>query len=161
MKEIISYVHGSFVDYRGDEHHVTVCGLSVKTNKFIDIEKFLRIGVSICNPSDDYDVNVGESMALSRARGKNAIIMTTNKSGMFNTATVNCILNDYLKYILDDPGAIIKGYDEGKVRYFENVELMNRLNTLTDNEIECVKALASATPESIKLAKRMVKLLQN
>ena len=40
MKEIISYVHGIFEDYRGDEHHVTVFGLNVKTNKFIDIENF-------------------------------------------------------------------------------------------------------------------------
>ena len=177
MKKVISsYVSGSFVDYRGKEHKVIVCGITAKPsfvgfgypdvyanieNSAFRIEKTLNIGFAICNPNDSFDEAKGEKIAASRAESAEAIIMSTSKSGMFNTNTVNAILNDYLDYIIKDPGSVIKGYDAAKEKYVKNQKLVEEISSMTDKEIEVAQILACADQESIDRAKKIVKLLQN
>ena len=118
------------------------------------------IGVAICNPADEYDQVKGEMMAYSRAKSEYAsIILTTSRRGMFNTATVNAILSNYLDYIIKDPGSIIKGYDKGKANYLEKQKLMDDIANMNEEDLEFLTFLAAATPENIAYAKKIVKLL--
>lgn len=175
MKEIVSYVHGSFNDFLGKEHHITVCGISqtlpayggsinvddeeTGDELYYDVDKVLRIGYSICNPNDKYDPELGDIMACNRARGWDCIMLSTSRAGMFNTATVNFLLNDFLNYMKRSPNQFIKGYNEAESKYHERIDLMDDVRKMSDKDLEFIRVLAYTTPESIEYAKKIVKLL--
>lgn len=173
MKEIVSYVHGSFNDFMGKEHQITVCGITEKTNgsylticetdndwdgEDFDVEKTLRIGYSICNPIDTYESDKGEMLACNRARSWNAIILSTSRPGMFNTATVNFLLNNFLDYIKRSPNSFIKGYKEAEEKYHEKMDLLDDIRNISEDELDVLQVLANATPEGIAYAKKIMKL---
>lgn len=175
MKEIVSYVHGSFNDFLGKEHHITVCGISQTLPTYggyisvddeetgdelsYDVDKVLRIGYSICNPNDKYDPELGNVMACNRARGWDCIMLSTSRAGMFNTATVNFLLNDFLNYMKRSPNQFIKGYNDAESKYHERIDLMDDVRKMSDKDLEFIRVLAYTTPESIEYAKKIVKLL--
>jgi len=175
MKEIVSYVYGSFNDYLGKEHKIIVCGvtMSIKDDEYyvmtydeydletyLDVQKVLSIGVSICNPGDEYDQQKGEMIAYNRAKDvENSIILTSSRRGMFNTSTVNFLLNDYLTYIERDPGSVLKGYDKAKLAYQEKIDILDDINKMKPSELEFLKRISEVTPEQIKYAIKVCKSL--
>lgn len=174
MKEIVSYVYGSFNDYKGVEHKIIVCGITTRykndegpqvitydENEFeyyIDVEKVLTIGVAICNPIDVYDSEKGETIAYSRAKSEESIIMTTSRPGMFNTETVMSILNNYLHFIEKDPGSVINGYDESVKKFKLRADLADDVNKMTEEQKQFIKKLANVTPEGLEYAKKLDRL---
>lgn len=174
MKEIVSYVYGSFNDFKGIEHKVIVCGVTTRYKwdegpeiitydkdeyeYYIDVEKTLTIGVAICNPIDEYDADKGEMMAYGRAKSEEAIIMTTSRPGMFNTETVQAILNNYLHFIERDPGSVIKGYDDSFEKFKVKADLTDDVSKMTPEQKQFIKRLASVTPENLEYAKRLNRL---
>ena len=176
MKEIVSYVQGCFNDFKGKEHQVIVCGVTTRYPKYETpeiiqygendweeatwaVSKSLRIGVAICNPIDEFDLDKGHSMAYGRAMADDCIYLASSRPGMFNTKTVNCILNNYLDFIKRDPGSIIKGYNESEKRYHEKIDLLDDIKNMNQQDIDFIKLLAHVTPENIEYAKKVCKLL--
>ena len=175
MKEIVAYVYGSFNDYLGKEHKVVVCGITTPISnddmslltydendfeEYYDIQKVLTIGVSICNPIDEYNQEKGEMIAYGKAKNLDtAIRLTSSRRGMFNTSTVNFILNDYLSYIERDPGSVIKGYDKARAIHIEKVDILDDIKKLSEKELELLKYVAVLTPEQLDYARKVSKLL--
>lgn len=175
MKEIVAYVYGSFNDYLGKEHKVVVCGITTPISnddmslltydendfeEYYDIQKVLTIGVSICNPVDEYNQEKGEMIAYGKAKNLDtAIRLTSSRRGMFNTSTVNFILNDYLSYIERDPGSVIKGYDKARAIHIEKVDILDDIKKLSEKELEFLKCVAVLTPEQLDYARKVSKLL--
>lgn len=152
MKERTQFIHDSFVDYKGKEHHFVICayskllprtfkeaeGIEFDTDKDDRVETFavsyadtygcldnydkvvksVSIGVSICNPEDEFNYVVGCKKAQARAKNSNATLYAT-KSGMINTTMVTGLLTQEAEYLKNNPDAYIKGYEESRRAYLE------------------------------------------
>ena len=152
MKERTQFIHDSFVDYKGKEHHFVICayskllprtfkeaeGIEFDADKDDRVETFtvsyassygcldnydkvvksVSIGVSICNPEDEFNYVVGCKKAQARAKNSNATLYAT-KSGMINTTMVTGLLTQEAEYLKNNPDAYIKGYEESKRAYLE------------------------------------------
>ena len=152
MKERTQFIHDSFVDYKGKEHHFVICayskllprtfkeaeGIEFDADKDDRVETFagsyaqsygcldnydkvvksVSIGVSICNPEDEFNYVVGCKKAQARAKNSNATLYAT-KSGMINTTMVTGLLTQEAEYLKNNPDAYIKGYEESRRAYLE------------------------------------------
>lgn len=168
MKEIVSYKNGEFVDYLGETHKFVVCAVSTKSledsegNEVfnvlrmetyddyvdeIDFPRALFLGVSICNPKDEFDLEKGKIIAYNKAttvKNINHPAIYTTRPGFINTEVVEALLNNSVEYIKRDPGSVIPGYDEARKKYLKKKE----------NE----EFLASVNPEILDLAKSIKSL---
>ena len=158
MKERTQFIHDSFVDYKGKEHHFVICayskllprtfkeaeGIEFDADKDDRVETFavsyadtygcldnydkvvksVSIGVSICNPEDEFNYVVGCKKAQARAKNSNATLYAT-KSGMINTTMVTGLLTQEAEYLKNNPDAYIKGYEESKRAYLEKQKKAN------------------------------------
>ena len=79
---------------------------------------------------------------------------------MFNTSTVNFILNDYLSYIERDPGSILKGYDKAMAAHVEKIDILDDIKKLKEDELSFIKRVATITPEQLDYARKVSKLLK-
>lgn len=79
-------------------------------------KKALYIGVSICNPVDKYNVDLGYKIASARAKKYDPVLVACN-SGILTEAVIHAILYQEMTYIKDNPGVIIKGYNEAKKKH--------------------------------------------
>ena len=168
-KEFVTYKSDSFTDFKGVVHHFTVCTISKRADgefteyedeleKYFEFSKVLSFGVAICNPLDQYDQKRGESMAYHRALEGNFKIVTT-RPGIINQKTVDALMNDYIEFIKRDPGSIIKGYEESRKKWNRKQELIAEIGTMDEVEIYKYESIAKATPEDVKYAKEIMKLL--
>lgn len=174
-KDVAMFKKGSIVDFQGVEHPFIVCALS--TNNFqteeakiaittfdaseyeIDslfVPRAVFIGVSVCNPCDEWDEEKGKMIALSKAKGfkpelieKSAALFAT-RPGLISTELVEALLTREVAHIQDNPESVIPGYNQMKARFEEQQEnekflkktpekLMNivdQLNSLTSEELE-------------------------
>lgn len=171
MKEIVNYKVGEFVDYLGVTHKFVVCAVSTGNLKDsegnevfnvlrmetyddymdeLDIPRALFLGVSICNPKDEFDLEKGKTIAYNKAttiKDINHPAIYTTRPGFINTEVVEALLNNSVEYIKRDPGSVIPGYDEARKKYLKKLE----------NE----KFLASVNPEILDLAKSIKSLDKN
>lgn len=121
-----------FVDFTGETRQVVFCAVSSEIDGEIydydqplcrhqDVEKQLWIGVSVQNPRDLENEELGKIVAEGKARklkSRYATIYATNK-GLINYRMVNALLEQELEYFKQNPGKYIKGYDKDK-QLFEN-----------------------------------------
>lgn len=181
MKEIVTYRYGSFNDYKGQEHKIIVCAISQRVNEGTQMEaspvtlyedeydefgidqpitKILSFGVAICNPIDAYSQEHGEMIAYNRAKKfTDCPLLTTSKSGFFNTSTVAALIENYISYIQKDPGSVIAGYDSAKAKFFEEQDLKNDISKMNDTDKNTIRILAASAPENIEYAKKVIKYL--
>ena len=171
MKEVVNYKSGEFVDYLGETHKFVVCAVSTKNledsegnevfnvlrmetyDDYIDEVDFPRalfLGVSICNPKDEFDLEKGKTIAYNKAttvKNINHPAIYTTRPGFINTEVVEALLNNSVEYIKRDPGSVIPGYDEARKKYLKKKE---------DEEF-----LASVNPEILDLANSIKSLNGN
>ena len=155
MKEKVVYKIGAFTDFKGQEHKVTVCGVSTMESG----EKYLDIGYSIQNPKDKYNEELGKKIAYSKASNEFGTCMVSSRPGLINTVTVDCILNDYLNYIIANPSSFIKGYKEAQAKYEEFHKMRNVINSLPESELEFIKRVAALSEEELANIRKINKYL--
>lgn len=116
-----------FVDFAGERRQVVFCAVSTESNVYVtnsddpwldtqDPEKELWIGVSVQNPRDLENEELGKIVAEGKARklkSRYATIYASNK-GLINYRMVNALLEQELEYFKQNPGKYIKGYDKDK-----------------------------------------------
>jgi len=169
MKKVVNYKVGEFVDYLGVTHKFVICAVSTgnledsKGNKVfnvlrretyndymdeeIDFPRALFLGIAICNPKDEFDLEKGKIIAYNKAitvKDINHPAIYTTRPGFINTEVVEALLNNSVEYIKRDPGSVIPGYDEAHKKYLKKKE----------NE----EFLASVNPEILNLAKSIKSL---
>ena len=154
--ENVSYLVGEFVDYLGKEHKIVICGLLLTESNYFD--KVLSIGYSICNPNDEFNLDLGKKIALSRAQNYDRII-STNTPGILNNNLIDFILKSDLDFYKSNPDYIIRGYTDAKNKYERKQELKAEISKMSEVQLEIVKALAKCTADDINNAKEIAKLL--
>ena len=182
MKERTHFIHDSFVDYKGKEHHFVICayskllprtfkeaeGIEFDTDKDARVETFavsyadtygcldnydkvvksVSIGVSICNPEDEFNYVVGCKKAQARAKNSNATLYAT-KSGMINTTMVTGLLTQEAEYLKNNPDAYIKGYEESKRAYLEKQKKANLFTALPEQAKETINYLRNCSKQLV------------
>ena len=128
MKEYIEVLKDSFRDYAGEEHQFILAAVSSIPDDYISsddpfgIEKVLKIGLAICNPSDKFDEKIGACTAIGRAKESNPVLYSA-LSGVINTKMVRALLEQEAEYIKNNPERYIAGYEEAKERYFKRMQI--------------------------------------
>lgn len=182
MKERTQFIHDSFVDYKGKEHHFVICayskllpktfkeaeGIEFDADKDDRVETFavsyadsygcldnydkvvksVSIGVSICNPEDEFNYVIGCKKAQARAKNSNATLYAT-KSGMINTTMVTGLLTQEAEYLKNNPDAYIKGYEEGKRAYLEKQKKANLFTALPEQAKDTINYLRNCSKQLV------------
>ena len=180
MKERTQFIHDSFVDYKGKEHHFVICaysrllprtfkeaeGIEFDADKDDRVETFavsyadsygcldnydkvvksVSIGVSICNPEDEFNYVVGCKKAQARAKNSNATLYAT-KSGMINTTMVTGLLTQEAEYLKNNPDAYIKGYEESKRAYLEKQKKADIFTALPEQAKDTINYLRNCSKQ--------------
>ena len=180
MKERTQFIHDSFVDYKGKEHHFVICayskllprtfkeaeGIEFDADKDDRVETFavsyadtygcldnydkvvksVSIGVSICNPEDEFNYVVGCKKAQARAKNSNATLYAT-KSGMINTTMVTGLLTQEAEYLKNNPDVYIKGYEESKRDYLEKQKKADIFTALPEQAKDTINYLRNCSKQ--------------
>ena len=173
-KDIVMYEKGSFVDFQGETHPFIVCALSTSmfNNDSQDVyltvydqngvaqgetllPRAVFIGISVCNPEDEWDEEKGKMIALSKAKGfkatapeKSAALFTT-RAGMISEPLVKALLAREVEHVKDDPGYVIKGYNQMKAKWEEKQEMQKYLEETPAELLEIGSKLATLKEEDI------------
>lgn len=129
-----------FVDYAGVEREFILAAVSVplptetcifmpepdsyngvfySNNVYVDLEKYLFIGMSIRNPEDKYDEEIGKRIAVGKAlKGKGKQLYASH-AGLINTKMVQALLEQEAEYFKRDPQSYIAGYRNAEKRWKE------------------------------------------
>ena len=180
MKERTQFIHDSFIDYKGKEHHFVICayskllprtfkeaeGIEFDADKDDRVETFavsyadsygcldnydkvvksVSIGVSICNPEDEFNYVIGCKKAQARAKNSNATLYAT-KSGMINTTMVTGLLTQEAEYLKNNPDVYIKGYEESKRAYLEKQKKADIFTALPEQAKDTINYLRNCSKQ--------------
>ena len=147
MKEHVDVLKDSFVDYAGKTHHFVIAAITSNLTRddedlpcVVDsvscwsvVEKGIRLGISICNPEDEFTEKIGVMKALNRARNSDIIIYATN-GNYIREELVKALLLQEANHIKAFPGHFIKGYEDSKERYLRNKKMEELKNNFSDIE---------------------------
>ena len=129
------YKVDSFIDFEGKERKfVLLCATIndpslILNTQFIQAERYLNLGVALCNEVDEFDEQLGVKIALGRAQKKLNHMIVFQRGSMINNDLVNTILERESAYLKKDPGFYIEGYDVAKDRYLRNNNTAANTNT--------------------------------
>lgn len=141
MKEHVNVIKDSFIDYAGKEHHFVIAAVTTPLEDEVDgypiaygddtvnlLVKSICLGISICNPEDTFDERTGVMKALGRAKQSSPVLYAVN-GDIITNFLVDSLLAQEAKFLKNNPGLYIKGYNEAKERYLKN----NKMNELATN----------------------------
>ena len=98
-----------------------------------NVTKVVRLGISICNPLDEFDVKVGALKAIARARENGPALLSVNP-GTINTTVVKALLKQEAEYLKHNPENFIEGYADMKARYKKRKEMEAMAENFSDTE---------------------------
>lgn len=173
MRNIAEYIEGSFIDFKGETHNVIVCALSsspdfvcfeVSDNDYgefpeeFPVERALSLGYSICNPEDEFDIDLGRNIARNRAEMSVPKLVALER-GIINTKLVDTFLKQELDFIINNPSKFIKGYDKQEQEYFENLKFQDEISKISKDEKTFIDIIIRGinVDKCIKLAKKLIK----
>ena len=129
------YKVDSFIDFEGKERKfVLLCATInmpslILNTQFTEAERYLNLGIALCNEVDEFDEQLGVKIALGRAQKKLNHMIVFQRGSMINNDLVNTILERESAYLKKDPGFYIEGYDVAKDRYLRNNNTAANTNT--------------------------------
>lgn len=137
-KERIETIVDSFIDKNGKERHFVIAAIStvLPTNSkelFPDDEesecefnvyyeddsdstlidnvvKILKIGYSICNPNDEFNEELGKTIAIGRARKNVNTALYSTELGYINSGVVKALLEEKARWFKENPERWITNY---------------------------------------------------
>lgn len=155
MKEKIYLKEGEFTDYKGLVHKFIVAAVSIPEEtaivevgddidyEEIDCPKSVRIGVAICNPKDEYDKELGAKIAINKARKATNYALYATLPGMINTAVVEALVDQEVKFIIGNPSRVIPGYYEEKKRWEAKKAFQAEIDALSEEDKKFYEELTS------------------
>lgn len=178
IRDIAEFKVGQFTDFEGKERKFIVCALSYSPingddykmrigwddwgsdefNPVADVNRVVSIGVSICNPVDEFDVEIGKRIAQNKAEKDECAIaqIYTPTNGIINLNLVDALLADQVNYVSKYPEKIFKGYASAKKRYEKEKEYQELLNSVDDNH----RTVYHMLKEGLVDLKQIIKLLK-
>lgn len=136
----------------GDESPVSNDGLEVihevgiyvedyGTDDYLcNVTKVVRLGISMCNPTDEYDEKVGALKAIARARVNEPALLSVDP-GTINTKVVRALLEQEAEYLKHNPENFIVGYADMKARYEKRKEMEAIAENFSDVEKAVVEGI--------------------
>lgn len=122
-KERIETFVGKFIDDYGDERNFVMAAISAVLDGddpcYItdedgyyeqDLVKGVKIGYSICNPIDEFDEDLGVTIAVGRARKNSEWALLATQPGYINSKVVQAFLEQEANYLAENPERYIAGY---------------------------------------------------
>lgn len=140
-----------FVDYAGKEHQFIIAATKValkntgSCSTFVveltngtgeglgNVQVGLQIGVSICNPVDEFSEKVGTLKAIARAKNSDIALYAAHP-GQMSDNLVRTYLAQEAEYIKENPEKYIKGYNDAKARFLKHQEMEKVKENFTDIE---------------------------
>lgn len=163
MKEHVDVLKDSFVDYAGRTHYFVIAAVTNdlmdeedqvpliihKDGAMVDVvaiaEKGIRLGVSICNPEDQFVEKVGVLKAVARARNSETVLYVTDP-GYINKTLVEAFLKQEAEYLKANPDVYIQGYNDSKERYLKR----KKMEGLKENFSEVEKIVVEGVQKDPK-----------
>ena len=148
MKEFTEVLKDSFVDYAGKTHHFVIAALcqtpdNEDLNAIMDddeefcledmADRTVTLGVSICNPLDEFDEKTGTLKAIGRAKQNDPALFAYNR-GYISVELIRAFLKQEAEYLKRHPDVYIVSYNEAKERYLKNKEMQELKNNFSDVE---------------------------
>lgn len=121
-----------------------------------NIVKCLSLGVTVCNPEDEYNEEYGKIRAQALAKSNTPIIWSTKK-GCINTPMVRSLLQQELDYLIANPDQIIKGYSDCKKRWGAKQKAHLNYSNLQGEE----KTVAKFIKDNPKRTKELAELIKS
>ena len=140
-----------FVDYAGKEHQFVIAAIKValkntgSCSTFVveltngtgeglgNVQVGLQIGVSICNPVDEFSEKVGTLKAIARAKNSDIALYAAHP-GQMSDNLIRTYLAQEAEYIKENPEKYIKGYNDAKARFLKHQEMEQVKENFTDIE---------------------------
>lgn len=176
-QDIAEFLIDSFIDFKGLEHKVVICALTQSpeseshelTVGWVDVEgmvdeedelcvpvkRCLAIGVSICNPCDKFDEELGKKIARSKAE-KSIPVLVSTEYGVMNKTLVTAYLKQEMEFLKKNPGKFIKGYAESEKKFFEMRELSNEVANLNSEERNLLRMLFKPDSRVVSLWNKLI-----
>ncbi len=127
-------------------HEVAVYVEDYGTDDYLcNVTKALRLGISMCNPTDEFNEKVGALKAIARARENEPALLSINP-GTINTRVVRALLEQEAEYLKHNPENFIEGYADMKARY----EKRKEMEAMAENFSETEKAVVAGIQENPK-----------
>ena len=179
MKKYTDFIVDSFVDYQGIEHHFVIASYSqtlpknkkefftdtdtpdAKVSHYVmsyteydsyetaEVLKSLSLGISICNPEDEFNVEVGKAKALARAKCSTPVLFAT-KPGVINTTMVKALMKQEAEYLKNNPDAYIRGYAAAAAKYEQHQKDLDTLANLTEEQLQFYEYVSTAPIEDLE-----------
>lgn len=133
-----SPVDGDHVDVT---YEVGECVEDYGTERYLGtVSKVLRLGISICNPTDTFDEKVGVLKATARAHEATPVIYGATP-GVINTGVVKALLEQEAKHLKGNPENFIPGYADMRDRYLTRQKMEAMKEGFSEIENQVVEGL--------------------
>ena len=127
-------------------HEVAIYVEDYGTDDYLcNVTKALRLGISMCNPTDKFDEKVGALKAIARARENEPSLLSVDP-GTINTKVVRALLEQEAEYLKHNPENFIEGYADMKASY----EKRKEMEAMAENFSETEKAVVAGIQENPK-----------
>ena len=182
----VQYKTGSFTDYIGQTHEFVVCAVAVVHDIDLILAEWIRhnghtaclpvkgidgderlfasvyFGVSICNPTDTFNLERGKQIAYNKALStKLRQRWVASDTGMIKQPeAIEVFLNLEVQFVASHPEEFIAGYAEAERKYYEKLEVQHEYAMLKPEAKTIVdKGLDGYDLERLSdIAERMQKL---
>lgn len=104
------------------------------------VSKVIRLGISICNPTDTFDEKVGVLKAAARAHDAKPALYASNP-GVINTKVVKALLEQEAEYLKNNPENFIAGYVDMRDRYLTRQKMEAMKGQFSEVENQVVEGL--------------------
>lgn len=115
--KFIDYREGSFIDYENKEHYFVVCAVLVEKTVDNHLVRILNLGISLCNPVDKNNNQLGKKIAYGKALSERNNNIILGRAGLLNIDTVRYILDNETNHVKQFPEQYSKAYADAKIKY--------------------------------------------
>lgn len=136
MKKVAEFIEGTFIDYKGDKREYTICALSCPIeegdDKASDSEvKQLRLGIAVRRDGDEYVRGIGMAEAERKAKENPFSVLRSDTCGVINSTMVQAVLEQEAEFFEKNPGKYLAAYKADAERYFFELELEEKRQSLS------------------------------
>lgn len=164
MKTIMNYLTGSFVNYAGQTQQVIICAITSEPccsyryvvdeeddegMLFTPVKRQLNLGISIQNPNDSINEELGKKIAFGKATNSTPVMVSTIP-GIITKEVVDAVMAKTLKYVQNSPENYIATYAKNKAKFDSNKQLLDKYNNLSDEDKKLVDILKTKNIDELK-----------
>ncbi len=121
--KFVDYREGSFIDYENKEHYFVVCAVLTERTVEDQLVRTLNLGVSLCNPVDKNNNQLGKKIAYGKALSERNTNIILGRAGLLNIDTVRYILDNETNHVKQFPEQYSKAYVAAKIKYEKSKSL--------------------------------------